>query len=308
MPLHIQTPLIHSRPLSLAADTEVWLKLEALQPAGSFKLRGIGAACELHARRGTRRFISSSGGNAGIAVAFAGRCLSIPVTVVVPETTTERARALIRQEGAEVIVHGKAWHEANALAQSMLGEADAFIHPFDDALLWQGHATLVDEVAASGWRPDAVLLSVGGGGLFSGVVEGLQRNGWGAVPVITAETAGAASFAGSLEAGRRIELERIDSVATSLGAKQVCERAFELGRSHPVRARVVSDRAALQACERFLDEQRLLVEPACGAALALAYAGDGALRDFERVMVVVCGGVTASLEQISAWKAALPEG
>ena len=192
---------------------------EAGGPAagGLFKLRGIGAACEFHARRGTRRFISSSGGNAGIAVAFAGRCLSIPVTVVVPETTTERARALIRQEGAEVIVHGKAWHEANALAQSMLGEADAFIHPFDDALLWQGHATLVDEVAASGWRPDVVLLSVGGGGLFSGVVEGLQRNGWGAVPVITAETAGAASFAGSLQAGRRIELERIDSVATSLG-------------------------------------------------------------------------------------------
>ncbi|WCD77701.1 pyridoxal-phosphate dependent enzyme [Pseudomonas sp. TUM22785] len=306
MTLHIQTPFIHSRPLSLAAGTEVWLKLEALQPSGSFKLRGIGAACEAHARQGKRRFISSSGGNAGIAVAYAGRCLSIPVTVVVPETTTERAKALIRQEGAEVIVHGAAWHEANALAQSMLGATDAFIHPFDDPLLWQGHASLVDEVAASGFRPDAVLLSVGGGGLFSGVVEGLQRNGWNTVPVITAETTGAASFARALEAGRRIELERIDSVATSLGARQVCERAFALGRSHPVQAQVVSDRAALEACERFLDEQRILVEPACGAALALAYAGNEVLRVHGRVMVVVCGGVTATLEQISAWKAAQP--
>src|ERR687896_725251 len=104
--LHIETPLIESDALSARAQRPVWLKLESSQPCGSFKIRGIGHACNEHARRGARRFISSSGGNAGIAAAYAGRRLEIPVTVVVPQTTTERAKDLIRQEGGEVIVHG----------------------------------------------------------------------------------------------------------------------------------------------------------------------------------------------------------
>ena len=87
MPLHIHTPLIESVPLSRAAGRSIWLKLEALQPPGSFKIRGIGAACEHYAHHGAKRFVSSSGGNAGLAVAYAGRHLAIPVTVVVPGTT-----------------------------------------------------------------------------------------------------------------------------------------------------------------------------------------------------------------------------
>src|SRR5256885_6093005 len=102
----------------------------------------------------------------------------MPVTVVVPQTTTEHARALIRAQGAELIVHGAVWDEANALAQSLLGAEDAFVHPFDDPLLWTGHSTLVDELAAADFKPDAVVLAVGGGGLLAGVVQGLERHGW----------------------------------------------------------------------------------------------------------------------------------
>src|SRR5262249_41649742 len=98
MPLHIQTPLIESQALSSTTGREIWLKMEALQPTGSFKLRGIGAVCEHSVREGKRRFIASSGGNAGIAVAYAGRHLSIPVLVVVPETTTAIARERIERE------------------------------------------------------------------------------------------------------------------------------------------------------------------------------------------------------------------
>ena len=304
MPLHIETPLIESDALSQAAGRRIWLKLDALQPPGSFKIRGIGAACEAHARAGKRRFVSSSGGNAGIAVAYAGRRLSVPVAVVVPETTTERARALIRAQGAQLIVHGAAWHEADALAQSMLGADDAFLHPFDDPLLWQGHATLVDEVARAGVKPGAVVLSVGGGGLFCGVVEGLRRNGWQDVPVVTAETVGADALARSLAAGRRIALDAITSIATSLGSRQVCEQAFALARQHPARPVVVSDGDALRACERFLDDHRMLVEPACGASLALAYDAADALAGFDSVLVVVCGGVTASVDLLRQWRAA----
>lgn len=96
MTIHIETPVISSRALSLRAGKNVRLKLEALQPSGSFKTRGIGHACEVYKSRGAKRFISSSGGNAGYAVAYAGRMLDTPVTVVVPASTSERAKSLIR--------------------------------------------------------------------------------------------------------------------------------------------------------------------------------------------------------------------
>lgn len=140
MSLSIKTPLLESLPLSQLTSTKVWMKMEAMQPSGSFKIRGVGYACEQHHARGAKRFISSSGGNAGLAVAYAGRRLGVPVIVVVPETTSERARKLLGLERAEVIVHGKSWFDANELARSLQTTTDAFVHPFDDPLLWEGHA------------------------------------------------------------------------------------------------------------------------------------------------------------------------
>ncbi|MBN3754368.1 pyridoxal-phosphate dependent enzyme [Paraburkholderia sp. Tr-20389] len=304
MPLHIESPLLQSRPLSILSGKSVWLKFDALQPSGSFKLRGIGAVCEEYARQGKTRFISSSGGNAGIAVAYAGRQLSIPVTVVVPETTTLRAKTLIEQEGASVIVHGASWMEANALAQSMLDASSAFVHPFDNPTMWSGHATMIDEVARANVPFDSVLVSVGGGGLLSGVIEGLQRNGLGHVPVVAIETDGADSLARSVAAGTQIELEAITSVATSLGAKKVCANAFEVTRSHDVRCHVVSDLEALEACESFLHDHRVLVEPACGATLAAVYGrNQSMIAEFKAPLAIVCGGATATLEQIQEWRA-----
>jgi L-serine/L-threonine ammonia-lyase len=302
MTLHIETPLLPSNALA-TADQAVWLKMEALQPSGSFKMRGIGHACETYAARGARRFISSSGGTAGIAAACAGRRLSLPVLVVVPETTSERARALMRRENAEVLVHGASFQEANALALSMVGEHDAFIHPFDDPLLWTGHASMIDEVARTGLRPDAVVLSVGGGGLLSGVVEGMQRHGWHDVPVIAVETEGADSLAQAMAAGALVELPRIASIATSLGARRVSGQALALTRRHPVRSVVVSDAAAVAACMRFMDDHRVVVEPACGASLAAVYDHHRALAGCARVLVIVCGGVTATVAQLHAWAA-----
>ncbi|MFL6673565.1 MAG: pyridoxal-phosphate dependent enzyme [Massilia sp.] len=301
MSLHIPTPLLESGAMPVRAGQSAWLKMDALQPSGSFKLRGIGYACEEYLRRGARRFVSSSGGNAGIAAAYAGRKLGVPVTVVLPQTTSSRARELIARERAEIVVHGASWQEANALALSMLGERDAFIHPFDDPLLWQGHASMIDEVAQAGVRPDVVVLSVGGGGLLCGVVEGLRRNAWGEVPVVAVETEGADSYAQSLAAGERVELPRIASIATSLGARKVSERAFALAAEHPIRPVVVSDAAAVDACLRFMDDHRVVVEPACGASLALAYQAREALAQFDKVLVIVCGGVTATVAQLQEW-------
>src|SRR5574341_156240 len=300
-PLHIETPLFESRALSIQAGRSVWLKLEAVQPPGSFKIRGIGFACQEYARRGATRFVASSGGNAGIAVAYAGRHLAIPVVVVVPETTTERAKKLIQKEGAEIIVHGASWQEANDFAISLVKKTDAFLHPFDDPLLWQGHATIIDEIARSDTKPDAIVLSVGGGGLLCGVIEGSYRNNWQNIPVIAVETEGADSFAKSVLAGPRIELPAITSLATSLGARQICERAFNWSKQHPVQNVVVSDKVAVSACERFIVDQRIVVEPACGAALATAYEHIAEIEKFKSILIIVCGGAATSIEQLRQW-------
>ncbi|MCB6183932.1 pyridoxal-phosphate dependent enzyme [Leeia sp. TBRC 13508] len=302
MPLHIETPLLRSAPLSRANNREVWLKLENLQPPGSFKIRGIGHACTVWKNKGATKFVSSSGGNAGLAVAYAGKEMGVPVTVVVPETTTKRAIHFLKQEGAEVIVHGKSWYEANALAETLIEEGVAFIHPFDDPLLWEGHASMIDEVAKSGLTPDAVVLAVGGGGLLAGVAEGMQRNDWANVPIIAVETVGAGSLNAAISAGSPVEINITQTVATSLCARKVAHAAFEWTQQRPVISRLVSDQAALSACDQFLFDHRMLVEPACGAALAIAYESSPVLEHYQRVLVIVCGGVTADIEQIRQWK------
>ncbi len=305
MALHIATPLLESNAFPARPGARVWLKMEALQPSGSFKLRGIGHACQIYAARGARRIVAASGGNAGLAAAYAGRRLGLPVLVVVPETTSARAQALLAREGAEVCIHGQSFQEANAHAHLLLGPQDAFIHPFDDPLLWEGHAGMIDEVAQAGVRPDAVVLAVGGGGLLSGVVAGLRRQAWNDLPVLAVETVGADSYAQSLAAGERIELPAIASIATSLGARKVSQYAFELARTHPITPVVVTDGEAVAACLRFMDDHRLVVEPACGAALALTYQPDGPLAAFGNVLVIVCGGATATVAQLQAWDAQL---
>lgn len=299
--LWVTTPCIPSAPLSAACGREVWLKLETAQPTGSFKQRGMGNACQAAVAAGARALVSSSGGNAGYAVAWAGRRLGVRVTVVVPARTSPAMRARIEAEGAHVVVHGEVWDDAHAHAQTLDG---ALIHPFDGEACWAGHATLVAELAAQlPWRPGAVVVAVGGGGLLTGVLHGMAAVGWGDVPVQAVETEGTASLGAALAAGGPVTLPGIEGLALTLGARRVCDGALSACAVHPVRARVVSDRAAVEALVRFADDHRLLVEPACGAALAPVYAGD--LPGEGPVVVVVCGGAGATLDALAGWRAAV---
>lgn len=304
MPLHIETPLFQSRELSRISGRDVWLKFDALQPTGSFKLRGIGAACEAYKAQGKTRFVSSSGGNAGLAAAYAGRMLGIPVTVVIPRSTSSHMKAVLEREGANVIVHGAMWSEANQHAHELLDAQSAFLHPFDDPLVWAGHASLIDEVVRTGAPFDSVVLSVGGGGLLAGIVEGLDRNGLGDTPVVAVETEGADCLAQAMKAGVNTPLPAITSIATSLGANMVCDHAFQLAQSRDIRSLVVSDAEALDACEQFLADHRVLVEPACGASLAAFYSATrrAGLENMRTPLVVLCGGVTTTLDRIREWK------
>jgi L-serine/L-threonine ammonia-lyase len=305
MPLHVVTPLLDSAPLTRAFDAPVRAKIESLQPSGSFKIRGIGRACEQARARGASRFVSSSGGNAGLAVAWAGRAIGVPVDVVVPRTTSTRMIDKMRDEGATVRVHGDAWDDAHAEAIALcekLGGRGFYVHPFDDADVWSGNATIIAEASAQGLeRPGAVVVSVGGGGLMCGVIEGLRSLGWSDVPVIAVETTGAASLHAAIAAGRPVDIGRIESIAVTLGARRVCDRALAWTREHPVTSWLCSDRQAVDACLRFADEHRIVVEPACGAALAAVYERAAPLAGAPSVFVVVCGGAGVTPADLVGW-------
>ena len=302
-PLYVRTPLIESLPLGRNVAGRVWMKLETAQPVSSFKARGMSVACQYYADQGATSLLASSGGNAGLAVAYSGRQLGLPTTIVVPESTGERAKELIRTEGAEVIVHGESWVEAHALALDIQAKTGAaYLHPFDDPVIWAGHATMIEEVVESGLRPDALVVSVGGGGLLLGMLQGLRAAGWEDVTVVAVETDGASSLAQSVAAGELITLSRIETVATTLGAKQVAAEVLKQSLDYGVIAHTVSDKAAVDACFRFLHDHRMLVEPACGASLAAIYDPIPALEDKANILAIVCGGAGITYEQLSGYR------
>uniref|UniRef100_A0A8D2JCM6 L-serine deaminase n=1 Tax=Varanus komodoensis TaxID=61221 RepID=A0A8D2JCM6_VARKO len=311
-PFHLVTPVLESMALSRAAGTQVYMKLENVQPAGSFKIRGIGYFCQ---QVSGYRCTKDSGGNAGLAAAHAAGKLGIPATIVVPGSATQVTVKKLEQMGADVEVFGKVWDDANDRAM-VLAKADGWvnIHPFDHPLVWKGHSSIVKELKDFlGAKPGAIVLSVGGGGLLCGVVSGLQEVGWLDVPVVAVETRGADSLNAAIRAGHLVTLPDITSVAKCLGAKTVAQRALDCTKEWPVISHVLDDVEALKAVEQFLDDERMLVEPACGASLAFLYSGyvqqlqeEGRLsRQLDSIVVIVCGGSSIQMEGLRAMKSQL---
>jgi L-serine/L-threonine ammonia-lyase len=301
-PLHSVTPLWPSEPLSAVLGEDVWMKMDCFQPVASFKVRGIGRLCRVMVERGAKRIVCSSGGNAGYAMAYACRTLGVAATVVVPTTTSEFMRAKIRAAGAEVLEHGASWDDAHAHASMLAAGADvAYVHPFDHPAIWEGHASLVEEMANQGPKPGVMIVSVGGGGLLCGILEGMHQIGWSDVPVLAVETVGAESFKAAADAGRLVTLDAIRSIAKTLGARTVTAKLLEWKKRHEIVHWVATDRQAVDGCLRFLDDHRVLVEPACGAALAAIYERCGFLRGRGPVAVEVCGGAGVSLELLRQW-------
>ncbi|KAM3595141.1 uncharacterized protein V6R79_018766 [Siganus canaliculatus] len=312
---HINTPLLESAGMSKRMKIPVYLKMENSQPSGSFKIRGIGHLCQKLATQ-SKGIVCSSGGNAGLAAAYVGRKMGLPATIIVPSSSSPLIIQRLKDEGATVKVIGKVWDEANTEALRLVeAEGLTYVPPFDHPLLWEGHASLIPEVAASlgpGVKPGAVLVSVGGGGLLCGIIQGLKDVGWTDVPIIAMETEGADSFNAAVKAGRLVSLDDITSEAKCLGAKTVCQKAFEYSQSSELQiiSELVTDQQALEAVETFLDEERVLVEMACGAALAGVYSGvlhrlqdEGRLRALSGpLLVIVCGGSSVDMKQLAEIK------
>jgi L-serine/L-threonine ammonia-lyase len=315
--MHVRAPLIPSPVLSAIVGRPVLLKLDAVQPSGSFKIRGIGLHCS---RLSASHVVNSSGGNAGLAVAYAASTLGKRATVVVSSLTPSYMIERLKSNGANVLVKGNDWSDADAEARRIAAEDPdaAYVSPFDHPDIWEGHGSLVhelkDDPLLADATPAAIIVSVGGGGLFLGVCHGLAEVGWNkSVKVIAAETKGADSFSESYKAGKLVTLEKITSIAKSLGARTVSTKCLDYIPPHEnsktIIPDVVSDFAAVDACARFADDHRLLVEPACGAALAVAYSNTEALRTVvdsaeakAPIVVVVCGGNMATPAMLQEWK------
>ena len=312
-------------------DTNVYCKMDALQPSGSFKDRGMAHMMStLVVEKGISKFISSSGGNAGHAAALCGRLLNVPVHVIVPTTTKSLMLDKIRNQGAKVTVHGENWNAADILARQLVSEnkETAYIPPYDDPLLWEGHATIVKEIISKLNHnrkeneqkviPSAIICSVGGGGLLCGIYKGLENEGIlgknkkSNIKVIAVETEGAASFYEALKSKKVIKLPGIHTIATSLGALSVTEQAIEYGiEKYPENtySMTVTDDEAINACKNFLNDHRVLVEPACGAAIATIYEEkkrQELMKEIKRetgpVVLIICGGSGINIEILNNMK------
>jgi L-serine/L-threonine ammonia-lyase len=329
--------------------------------------RGIGNLILSHlsdpANNGKKlHFFSSSGGNAGLAAVVAARDVGCDCTVVVPLSTKQMVIDKLRAAGAtEVLQHGASWFEADTYlretfidgsserdVKSVDGVKNVYVHPFDHPRIWEGHSTLISELAVQlppreegegenevGFPADVIVCSVGGGGMFNGIVHGLHEhkarvdksksnskhhNGTEAkkLNLLAVETKGADSLAFSLHKGFLASLGAITSIATTLGALRVAPQTFRNAREPPEGVRVASvvasDAEAARGVVTFADEMRVLVEPACGVSIDVAL--DGArlreavpeLSEETRVVVVVCGGSTITSELVVEYREKLEKG
>ncbi|KAF2474886.1 tryptophan synthase beta subunit-like PLP-dependent enzyme [Lindgomyces ingoldianus] len=318
----IETPLKESYALSQAAGCKVFLKLENLQPSGSFKSRGIGnyILCrleELPDRSAQPHIFSSSGGNAGLAAVHASRTLGLPCTVVVPLSTKPLMISKLKAAGAyEVIQHGPTWKDADSYLRKEVmakaGSSAIYAPPFDHPDIWTGNSTLIDEIASQlpgpSAQPDVVICSVGGGGLFNGVCQGLDDLGMSSTTVLALETDGAQSLNKSLEAGQLITLPGITSQATSLGATRVTQRTLDYALRENVRSVVLPDAEAAMGCWRLADDERIMVEMASGINVALCYDGrlervlGRKVKPEEKVVIVLCGGSNVTVDMLRVWR------
>ncbi|CAI6341967.1 unnamed protein product [Periconia digitata] len=329
----VETPLRESYALSQAAGCRIFLKLENLQPSGSFKSRGIGnyilaRLSELPPTLTTTPHIfCSSGGNAGLAAVHASRTLNLPCTVVLPTTIKPLMVHRIKAAGAHAVLqHGNAWADADRYMREEVmphaGPGAIYTPPFDHPDIWEGNASVMHEIARQmpdGELPDVIICSVGGGGLLNGIMQSLDS-----LPsppsspsnkkepkhptIIGLETLGADSLNASLKANTLLTLPRITSLATSLGCARVTPQTLAYARRPNVVSAVLPDAEAAMGCWRLADDEGMMVELACGVNVALCYDGrlervlGRKMRADEKVVVVLCGGSNVTVDMLAGWR------
>jgi threonine dehydratase len=212
------SPVIRSPQLSEQLGVPVWLKLECLQPPGSFKVRGAASKMlALAPADRARGVIACSGGNHGAAVAYVARRLGIPATVCVPESVNPVKLRAIRASGAEAIVQGATYDDAERISRRLERERGlSYVHPFDDPDVIAGQGTIGLELAEQVPGLAAVVAGVSGGGLAGGIGAALAGRRP-AVTVIGASARNAAAMVASLQAGHPVDIPDLPTLAEVLG-------------------------------------------------------------------------------------------
>lgn len=275
----------------LGDETEVVLKLELFQRAGSFKARGaLVNLFTLSAEQRRRGVTAVSAGNHAVAVAYAASVLGIGAKVVMLSTANPARIAAARAFGAEVVFGGDG-PASFALAEAIATEEGrAFIHPFEGEGVARGTGTLGLEFARQAGSLDALIVAVGGGGLAGGVstvFKAVQPD----CRIYGVEPAGADGMARSFETGGLVQLDRVETIADSLGAPMTLPYSYGLCRAHVDElVRVDDDRIAKAAALLFRD-MKLAVEPACAAGTAALTGPLAARLRGKRVGVILCGSI-----------------
>ncbi|MFJ9948664.1 serine/threonine dehydratase [Kitasatospora sp. NPDC091207] len=293
------------RPVTVApGDDEgrVWLALEYLQHTGSFKARGAQNFLLAHTEAGTLPTAGvtiASGGNAGLACAWAARELRVRATVFLPETAPAVKVARLRSYGAEVRLAGREYAEALAACEEFAAGSGALAsHAYDHPLIAAGAGTVLDEILARVPGLDTVVVSVGGGGLFAGVAAAAREHG---VRVVAVEPTGSRALGAALAAGHPVDVA-VDSVAAdSLGARRATALAVHAAQQDGVRTVLVPDSAIVEARQALWDERRIAIEHAAATALAAVAGPAGAGgTDGERIAVLLCGANTDPSDLVAA--------
>jgi threonine dehydratase len=281
-----ETPLMKMPGAQFGIDcAEVWLKLEQLQVGGSFKARGMLnrlLANDIPASG----VIVASGGNAGIATAAAAKYLGVPCEVFVPTVSSEAKRAKLRELGAQLVVTGDAYAQALEACLSRQKESGALMtHAYDQVEVVAGAGTLGAEIEAAGGLPDSVLVSVGGGGLISGVAAWFERR----ARVVALEPELAPTLYRACEAGQPVDVSVGGIAADSLGARRIGDIAWAVTRAQVDDALLLSDESIRRAQLWLWKEMKLAVEPAAALPLAALQSGAWVPRADERVCLIICG-------------------
>lgn len=295
-----RTPLVHSNALSDRLGVSVWLKLEFLQKTGSFKPRGaFNKMLSLSSAERHRGVVAISGGNHAQGVAFAARQLGMAATIVMPETTPRNYLDATRGYGAEIVLMPDittAFAEAHRLQDS----GKVLVHPFDDPLVAAGQGTIGLEILDDLPGVTHVFVSIGGGGLITGVASAL-RAVKPETTVIGVETHGADAMSQSLAAGRLVELPAITSIARTLGAPKVSEFTLSNVRELVREVTVVEDSATVDALIFILERTKYLVEPAAACCLVAADQHRQRFQAGDQVVLLLCGG-NVSLDDLTSFR------
>jgi threonine dehydratase len=280
---------VSARALGITGDCDLWLKLEHLQVGGSFKARG--AFNRMLSQRVPDAGVTiASGGNAGIATAYAARELGHRAEIFLPEVASQAKRDKLKALGATVHVEGKVYGEAlEACIAHQRTTGALMMHAYDQPEVVEGAGTLGREICEQ-TKPDSILVSVGGGGLIAGISNWVlsvspQSN---AISVIAVEPTAAPTLNATLAAGEMVDVAVGGIAADSLGATRLGTLAWQ-ARAGITQSLLVSDISIRHAQLTLWSELRLAVEPAAAVPLAALQSGLYKPRSRERVCLVICG-------------------